>query len=231
MPGMAPEMLRSVKLLAELDDQLLASLASRMRHRNVAAGALVFQEEDDARHVFFVVAGRVRVTLFARSGREVTFRDLHTGEMFGELAVIDGRPRSAHVVAKDDTVLATLGADEFRAMLRERPDFAMAVLRQLTTLVRALSQRVYEFSSPVPIRVCAELYRLAELARQHDGAVRIAPSPKHADIAGRINTNREAVSRTISDLVRRGIVRKGRGELLVLQLDQLRELADPPEPP
>lgn len=221
-----PISLRQSKLFGELDEAVLESVATALRLRSFDAGSTIFAQFDTSHDVDFILGGRVRVTLYSRSGKEVTFRDLGTGDMFGELAALDHEPRSAHVIALTEVTLASMSGEDFHLLLRRHPDFAMLVLRKLSHLVRLLSERVYQFSTPVPTRVCAELLRRAEEAPLAANLARIVPAPKHAEIANCVNTHREAVSRTMSDLMRQGILRRGSGELIILQVDRLRDLAD-----
>lgn len=207
--------LRSVDLLAGLDERGLAALLPAVRVRHFDAGQAIVGRLDPGREVYFVLSGTVRVTMFAESGREVAFRDLGAGSSFGEIAAIDGEPRSADVVAIEDALVATMSAAEFLALLRREPSVNEATLKKLARLVRALSQRVYEFASPVPARICAELLRLADAAQCGPGPARLRPPPRHADIAAKASTHREAVSRVLSELGRRGVVAKGRGEILI----------------
>jgi CRP-like cAMP-binding protein len=205
--------LKTVDLLAGLDEPGLAALLPAVRIRHVDAGRAIVGHLDPGREVYFVLSGSVRVTMFAENGREVAFRDLAAGSSFGEISAIDGGPRSADVVALEDALVGTLSAADFTALLRREPAVAEATLKKLARLVRALSLRVYEFASPVPARICAELLRLA--GPEGRGPARIAPPPKHADVAAKVSTHREAVSRVMSELARRGVLAKGRGEILV----------------
>lgn len=226
MADRAPLSLRQSKLFGEFEESVLESVASAMRLQTFAAGSTIFAQFDTSHDVDFILDGRVRITLYSRSGKEVTFRDLAAGDMFGELAALDREPRSAHVIALTEVTLASMSGEDFNRLLRQHPDFAMLVLRKLSHLVRLLSERVYQFSTPVPTRVCAELLRRAEEAPLAANVARIVPAPKHAEIANCVNTHREAVSRTMSELMRQGILRRGSGELIVLQVDRLRDLAD-----
>lgn len=209
------ELLRGVDILSGLDERGVAALLPLVRIRHVDAGQIIVGRSDPGREVYFVLSGAVRVTTFAENGREVAFRDLHAGASFGEIAAIDGEPRSADVLALCDTLLGVLSAADFWALLRREPAVNEAVLLKLARLVRALSQRIHDFASPVPARICAELLRLARARETEDGLLRIAPVPRHADLAAKLVTHREAVSRVISELVRRGVLAKRRGELIV----------------
>lgn len=212
----------AVDLLAGLSPSELEQVARRIRERQWPAGHDVVSHRDDSRDVYFVLDGKVRVTLFSERGKEISFRELEAGQSFGELSAIDGQPRSADVVALKDAVLGSVTAGEFMELMRRYPPVAEAALRKLAALVRSLSQRIYESSEKGPVRICNELVRLARASMVDGGrAARIRPRPRDADVASRVGSHREAVSRLISELDRNGLLVRGRGELLVRDVPAL----------
>ncbi len=216
------DILAGIELFRQVAPAQRRQIARQVHLRRYAAGQLVVAHHDPDRDVFFVLEGRVRVTLFSEAGREIAFRDLAAGETFGELAAIDRQPRSANVLALTDSLLGSLDPDLFLGAALHHPPLGEALLRKLTGLVRSLSERVYEFGLPVPVRIGRELLRLARRGMISATAARIRPLPKHAEIASRINTHREAVSRTLAQLQRMDIVRRSHGELLVPDVGRLR---------
>jgi CRP/FNR family transcriptional regulator, cyclic AMP receptor protein len=215
------------ELFRDLPSDALARVSRRCQWRRYPADRIILGYREDSRDVFFVVRGRVRVTYFAECGREVSFRDLPAGEMFGELSAIDGLPRSCSVVALSDTTLAIMSASLLWALLREHESVNACILRRLTRLVRALSERVVEVSTfTVRKRVQLELLRLArEIAPGQKRAV-IFPVPTHADLANRVSTHREAVTRSLGELARAGIVEKRSGTLVVRDVDALAAMVE-----
>lgn len=214
--------LAQVQLFQGLDAATLASARANCRLRRYSAGQEVFGQLSDNRDVFFVVHGRVRVTIFASIGREVAFRELEQGAAFGEVSAIDGLDRSASVVALEDTALAVMPAERFRALLREQPELAERVLRNFARLIRSLTDRVVEFSTlAVQNRVQAELVRMARSAGVEKNQASLAPVPRHADIASRVATNREAVARELNRLAREGVVERRPKALAVLDFRRL----------
>jgi len=190
-----------------LDGDALERLAAQCRFVRFEAKQQIIGYQEDSADVFFVVSGTVRVVIHSMLGREITYRDLEKGELFGELAAIDGEQRSASVVAVTDTVLVAMPAQAFRAALREHPDAADAVMKRLTHLVRLYSQRLYELRTlDVQSRVRAELVRMAQDLVGEDNTAVISPLPTHSSIANRVCTRREAVSRELARLARRGLV-------------------------
>jgi len=216
------ETLLGVELFRSLGAGERRRLATRCHGRLYPAGRQILSHHDAGTEVCFVVSGRVRVTIYSVSGKEITFRDQGPGEMFGELSAIDGEPRSAYVVALDDALVVSIPAAAFWEAIREHPPVAAATLRRLTRLVRLLSDRVFEFSTlGVKNRIHAELLRLARDGAAEDGAAVIAPAPTHADIASRVSTHREAVTRELNALAHAGVLEKRRGALVIRDVDRL----------
>ncbi len=224
--------LRGVSVLAHLDSEALASIARCCRLRRVEGGATVVRHRDRTQDVYFVVSGCVRATLVSRSGKEVSFRDLGPGAIAGHLSALDGGGRSADLVALEESTLAVLSGDDLWSIIRRHPLVAEAIIVELAGAVRALSDRVVEFSTlGVKNRIHAELLRLVhEQADPGPGAVEgevlLSPAPRHADIASRVSTHREAVSRELAELGRKGLLERVPGGLAVRDVPRLRRLVE-----
>jgi CRP-like cAMP-binding protein len=219
--------LRRIALLEGLSDAVLAALARECVWRNYAGGQRIIARDADDRSVHFVIAGRVRATTYSRSGRQVTFRDQQAGDFLGEVAAIDGLPRSVDVIALDSTLVASMTPAAFARLLHEQPVVAGRVLRRLAALVRGLSERVIDLSTlGVQNRIHAELLRLARAAGIRDNTARIEPAPPHTDIASQVSTYREQVTRELSALVKAGLLAKDRRALVVLDVARLGRLVD-----
>lgn len=215
----------------ELFDGLLDSdrdaLARHCRWHRYAADQYIIGHQDETNDVYFIVGGRVRVTVFSPSGKEVSFADLPAGKSFGEMSAIDGAPRSATVIALSDAKLASMPAAVFRRALNDHPDVAAKMMQYLVGLVRRLSDRVFEFSVlAVRNRIHAELLRLARDQGTDTGAAVISPAPTHADIASRVSTHREAVTRELNALTRDGLIERRDGALVIADVARLAQLVE-----
>lgn len=209
--------LRRVLLLKGLADACLERIAAQCSWRHYEPGQQILARHGEDCDVHFVVSGRVRVTTFSAGGRQVTFRDEEPGQLFGDLAAIDGKPRSADVVALDSVLVASMTAQQFRTLLAEEDAVRERVLQRLAHLVRLLSDRVIELSTlGVQNRIHAELLRLARAAGMRNNQARLDPAPKHADIASQVSTYREQVTRELSALTKQRVLAKD-GNALVLQ--------------
>ena len=217
-----PSTLAGISIFSGLTPKALEELQQRCAWRRYEQGEPVVGYLDSSDDVFFVANGEVGVTIYSVAGQAVSFRTLGAGDIFGEYAAIDGGPRSASVEARTSCLIASMSAKAFRKLLRTEPAVAEAVLKGLVRNVRALTKRVYEFSTlAVNNRIHAELLRLASLAPREGKGARLNPAPTHAEIASRISTHREAVTRELNRLARIGIIERKSGTLLVRDLDRL----------
>lgn len=219
--------LSKIEPFTELDGRSLEQVAQSCRFERYEAKHRIIAYQDDSAEVFFIVSGKVRVVIHSFSGKEISYRDLESGEMFGELAAIDGEQRSASVVAVAETLLIVMSAAAFREAIRHHPSMAEAVLQRLTRLVRLYSQRLYEMRTlDVQSRIRAELLRLAEDSLAEDNTATISPLPTSADIAARVNTRREAVSRELASLTRRGFIQRQEKSLMIRDFAGLNQLVE-----
>jgi CRP-like cAMP-binding protein len=217
--------LRRVLLLEGLSAACLERIAAQCSWRHYEAGQQILAREGEDRDVHFVVSGRVRVTTFSAGGRQVTFRDEEPGQLFGDLAAIDGKPRSADVVALDSVLVASMTPQQFRELLAKEDAVRERVLQRLAHLVRVLSDRVIELSTlGVQNRIHAELLRLARSAGVENNQARLDPAPKHADIASQVSTYREQVTREISALAKQGLAAKAGAALVLLDVSRLERM-------
>jgi CRP-like cAMP-binding protein len=214
--------LRQIALLEGLSDQRLDLLAQQCLWHSVEAGKPLLLRAEQQGDLFLLVSGRVRVTTYSANGRQVTFRDSEAGEHFGDIAAIDGGPRSADVVTLEPSVVASLDRAAFMTLLHDEPLVAQRVMLRLVSLVRQLSERVIDLSTlGVQNRLHAELLRLARIAGIDGNQARLEPAPKHAALASQISTNREQVTRELNVLVRGGVLRKDDKALLVADVARL----------
>jgi CRP/FNR family transcriptional regulator, cyclic AMP receptor protein len=216
------ETLETFEIFQGLPAEVVESYSKRCTLRRFETRQTLIEHKDTSQSVFFIYSGRARATCYAANGREISFRDLDPGEMFGEVSAIDGLPRSLSVMALTDMLVAIMPAHVFRELLREHSQSATAMMLRLTRLVRCLSDRVVEFSTlDVPNRIRAELLRLARKSASGENTAVIFPVPTHADIANRISTHREAVTRELSNLCRAGLLQRQDRSLVIRDVERL----------
>jgi CRP/FNR family transcriptional regulator, cyclic AMP receptor protein len=223
------ETLAGIAVFHGVAPEMVDALSRRCSWRRYGAGQTVLQRQDQTRDVFFVVRGKVSAVHHSALGREVRLGDLAAGDTFGEFAAIDGEPRSADIVSVTDSLIASMSASLFWDVLHRHPPVCAAILRRLTRVARASTQRVVEFSTlPVRGRLQAELLRLARIGAPGPDCASavIAPAPTHAEIASRISTHREAVTRELNELARANLVERRGGTLVIRNVAALASLLE-----
>jgi len=133
---MTLEALRSVPLFASLDDQTASALRRLLKFNDVAAGTQLFRKGENGDAMYLVESGRVRISITDQDGRELTLAENAQGDFFGEMALIDGRQRSADAKVIENARRAVLARQDFLSFVRSSPDMALEMLAALTDRLR-----------------------------------------------------------------------------------------------
>src|SRR5260370_42706110 len=136
------QFLRRVPLFSHLTDTDIDRLAESARERNYPKNSVILFEDDPGDALYVVVTGQVKVVLIGEDGREVILSVLHEGQFFGEMALIDDEPRSAHVIAMEDSTLVVLRREDFTNILMQLPAIALALLNELSRRLRRVDEKV-----------------------------------------------------------------------------------------
>jgi CRP-like cAMP-binding protein len=201
--------------------QAIDDLARRLQVRSRPAGSVLVAQDEPGDALFILAAGRVKVALFGENGRELTLSILQPGDFFGEMSLIDNRPRSANVVALDDTTFLALTREGFRAHLAAHPQTALNIMAELTGRLRRADETIAQLAlHDVESRLSRTLLRLArEDGEQGDGGLVLKKRPTQQDLANMVGSCRETISRTFTSMIKRGLlVPKGRALVLTRQL-------------
>jgi CRP/FNR family cyclic AMP-dependent transcriptional regulator len=216
------ETLARIPLFQALPKDEIRKLDTQCIWRRAQAGESVLDYNEGGDEVYFVALGKVRVRIQTISGKEANLRDIGDGEFFGELAAIDGLPRSASIVAMTNATIARMPPGVFRDIVHRRPEVCDAILKMLASQVRMLANRVNEFSAlDVRGRIRAELLRLAKAKSPDAPSAVISPPPTHADLAARVSCRREAVTRELNALVRTGVIERRKGAIVLTDVASL----------
>ena len=211
------ESLRRLPVFAKLSSPELEELCSRMRQKQFKRGDTIFRKDDKGTHLYVVLEGAVKIALPGEFGQEALVAIARSGEYFGELALFDRSPRSATVVALEDTEAALLAADDFIAFLESHPLAVRAVLEALSRTVRRLSDRVEDLIFlDVPSRVAKYLLDLA----QQNGAGKELNLTQD-ELAAFTGASRVSVNRVLGDLERRDLISIRRRRIAILDPDGL----------
>jgi len=220
-----PDELRALPLFAQMDAQAFAHLMRLTVNKRLARNEVLCSKGEAAHALYVLLEGQLRVFEIGPDGREVGLNYLLPPTVFGELAVIDDSPRSAHVVAVTPSRVAAVPKGALMQVMRASPDAAMALVRHLTAMVRRLSSNQNLLALPtVQQRVAAVLLNLAQKQPQ---APWLVPSlPPQKELAMMVKASRETVSRVLNRFADDGLLRKEGKRLLLLQPDALRALVD-----
>jgi len=229
------QLVSRIVVFAGLGEAERADIGAAVRWTRYRGRTQIVSEGDPSTDVFFVAEGTIQAKSFAANGKEVTYIDIGAGSLFGEFSAIDGQARSASIVTVGPAVIGRMPGPRFKALMLAHPQMHMAVTELLVGKVRDLSRRVFEFSTlNVCSRIHAELIRMlpeAGGAETANGGTRgaaavIQPAPTHQELASRISTHREAVTRELNYLARIGVLSLGRRRIDILDLDRLRRMSE-----
>jgi CRP-like cAMP-binding protein len=217
------ELLRQVPLFARLALAELRVLDASLSSRSFARGAMIFHQGSEGDVLYMIVRGQVRIFTNSLLGQELSMKVFRSGEFFGELALLDGHPRSASAQAMVATETLTLHRDAFRRAISAAPEIAVSVLEELSARLRRTNIYVEHLTSQsAPQRV---VRTLLDLADQHgvgeQGATRIDLHLTQDDLASLAGTTRETVNRVLSGLRDQGLIHVERARVSVLNLPQL----------
>lgn len=201
------ETLSKVPLFAHLTEDEVGRIAEVTRAKTYPQNSVIVFENDPGDAMYVVDTGQVKVVLTGEDGREVILSVLGDGDFFGEMALIDDLPRSAHVIAMERSKLIVLYRDDFRRCLEETPRIALGMLQALSRRLRRADDKI---GGLVLLDVPGRIARLLiELADEGDGTT-ISRRITHQTMGQMVGSSRETVSRTIRDLVDRGLIRVSR---------------------
>jgi CRP/FNR family transcriptional regulator, cyclic AMP receptor protein len=192
----------------------------------VRKGQVVVSQGARDSSVYLIREGVFRVLIYSNMGKEVSIRSLGGGEIFGELAALDKGLRSANVVARSPGVLLQISGAAFRSLMESSPQLGIWLARYLSGQIRVLTNRIFELGAlDVKSRIHCELLRLGLLAGVSYNKATVEGAPTHQELANRIGTHREAVTRELKELAQQGMVSYTRHKLHIHDVASLSSLA------
>jgi CRP-like cAMP-binding protein len=224
----AIDALRGCPLFAPCPEGVLADVGRRLRHRHFRRNEVIFHQGDpgDALHV--ITSGAVKILLPSPDGEEAIIATLRAGDFFGELALLDGQPRSATATAVEPTETLSLPRDVFHELLDRHPELRDALFSSLAALLRRITKHVEELHFlDLAGRLAA---RIAQLARQAQPGVTRSIELNwpytQSDLAAMIGGTRQSVNRLLADLIDSGILRLEHERLIIGDLQALERRAE-----
>jgi CRP/FNR family transcriptional regulator, cyclic AMP receptor protein len=220
---LALDSLRHCALFVHVDDERLRTIARSMRHRRFRRNEVVFHQGDVGDSLQVVISGALKIVLPSAAGEEAIIATLQPGDFFGELALLDGAPRSATATTVEATETLALPRDAFLALLDEDPLLTHGLLAGIAAELRRLTGHVEELHFlDLAGRLAMRLARLGrDRARDATGSVELDWPYTQSDLAAMIGATRQSVNKLLSTLVDDGLVRIERETLIISDLERL----------
>ncbi len=200
--------LRKVPIFSGLTRDDLNALLPHFREKKFPKNSVIFQQDEEGDTFLFILKGRVKVVIMTKNGREVILSILGKNEFFGEMSLIDGLPRSATVIAIEDTTIIFLKRKDFLETLRQHPDMMLSLMQEMSKRIRKADERISSLSVlSVYGRVARVLLEIAkEAGKKTPLGYVVENRPTQNEIANMAGTTRETVTRIMNDLMRRGYI-------------------------
>jgi len=220
------ELLRTVPVFSELEEAELQKIVDIGLMRKYTKNSIIFLEEETGAILFVISTGKVKVVRTDDDGKEVILSILGPGDFFGEMALLDGLPRSASVVSLDASELFIIHRKEFINLLEKSPQVATSLLRELTRRLRKADEQIENLSLKDAVgRVGSVIIQLAdETGKIKKGEVVIDDFPLQQDLANMAGTSRETISRTIHQFMRLGYVDQRSNTLVIKDYEKFKNL-------
>jgi CRP/FNR family transcriptional regulator, cyclic AMP receptor protein len=218
MTTQTTDFLATIPLFSGLPEEELERFAELTRERSYPKGSVILFQDDPGDSLFVLRAGRVKVVLIGEDGREVILGVLEPGAHFGELALIDDQPRSAHVIAMEDAQLLILRREDFKRRVEANPTVAWALLTELSRRLRRADVKI---GGLVLLDVPGRIARLLLDLANETGSELIEKPLTHQTIAQMIGASRETVSRAMKDFQDAGLIRVERRRIAIGDRDAL----------
>lgn len=201
--------LRKVPLFSSLKDEELEAINRLSFVRKYPKDMVVLLMDEEGDTLFLIIRGKVKVTSFSESGKEIIFSILGEGDFFGDMSLLDGKPRSASVVTVEESEICLLRRQDFNRLIESHPGIALKLLKELTTRLRKADERIQSLALlDVSGRVAGILLQLAEESgrKMPAGGVYIRVRPTHQELANMVGTTRETVTRILKQMENRNYI-------------------------
>ena len=202
------EFLKQVPLFSSLQTQELEAIHTLSHTKKCQRDSIILLEDEDGDTLFIILSGKVKVSSFSESGKEIIFSILGPGDFFGEMSLLDGKTRSATVTAIEDSELRLIRRNDFHKAMEKHPHIAFRLLEELTARLRKADQRIESLAIlDVTGRIAGILLQLAEERGEMTPAGLVIKSrPTHQELANMVGTTRETVTRVLKQLEQRKYV-------------------------
>jgi len=216
-------LLRDHPLFRELPPATLDHITTYVRRRSVPKGTVIFRKGDPGVGLIGVLSGAVKISVASADGRDVVLNIIREGEVFGEIALLDGRARTADATTMSDCELMTIERREFIPFLRSQPDVTLKLMEILCSRLRRTSEQVHEMTFlNLSTRIAKTLIRLAEKAKDTDRGGKVTITQR--EISQIVGRSRESTNKRLRAWEKSGWIRLQRGSVTVLKPEKLEHI-------
>ena len=221
------EFLSNAPIFAKLKPDQLQLLMAKLQRRRYQGGKVIFHQDDPGDRLHIIVKGIVKISILSPDGREKDIARLQLGECFGEMALLDGAPRSATATAVEETVTLVLLREDFFRFFQEHPQIAVDITSVLVRRLRNANQMLGDtVFLPVPTRVAKQLLELAEAhSNDPEGTSPTVVTVGQDELARLVGASRETVSRALNSYRRQGVLTTSHRRITITDLKALEHAA------
>ncbi len=201
--------LKQVNIFKGLDDQEVHDLMSVAKKRTFRSGEVIFHRDDPGQVLYIIKEGKVKICLISPDGQEISLVVFGRGEYFGDLALLDGLPRSADAIALEKVECYTLQRGDFHNAIMKNPRIAIQIMEVLCERLRKTDQQVEDLIVlDVYGRVAKKLLELAEThsVKQEDGSILINVRLTQQELAAMVGASRESVNKVLGYFTDKGYI-------------------------
>ena len=204
------DFLRSVNIFSDLSESELNSIQELCKTRKYPKNSMIILEEEMGDVVFIVMSGTVKITRVNDEGKEVILAMLGSGEVFGEMAILDGESRSANALSQENCEVVTINREDFLNLLKTNNKVSLSLMTEFAIRLRKSDQQIEALSlDDAEHRIGVSILNLAEeMGVIRQGIVTVENLPYQQDIANMAGTSRETVSRVMKIFEERGLITK-----------------------
>jgi CRP/FNR family transcriptional regulator, cyclic AMP receptor protein len=225
VPSSKLSVLRQHRIFCDLEPEALDQLCRYAKHVTLKRGATLFSKGDPGNSLFAVISGAVKMSISSPEGRNAILNLIGPGEVFGEMAVLDGQPRSADAIANSNCELFVIDRRDFLPFMRNNPALAMKLIELLCERVRRTSDQVEQvILQDLPGRLASALLGLTERHKSESDSRTIEITQQ--EISEMVGMTRESINKQLRAWAARSWVRLEHGAIVVLDTEPLRELAE-----
>ncbi len=213
--------LQQIPLFSSLKTEELEAISKVTLNKNFPKDKIILLEDEEGDTLFIIIKGKVKVTTFSENGKEVIFSLLGEGDFFGDMSLLDGKPRSASVISMEDSELQLIRRAEFYRLLEEHPRIALKLLEELASRLRKADERIESLALlDVTGRIAGILLQLAgERGVTSYKKVLIKSRPTHQELANMVGTTRETVTRVLNQLEHKKYIKMSGKDVTIFNVE------------